>query len=450
VTNLSATGTLASYTYGYDTDPATGLATLLGLRTSVTATLPSAGLTNAVTNFGYDSRDQLTSAAYPAAAPYSGLAASWTYDASGYRTTATANGTASSYVYNKFAGNPLNGPQLQSDGGNSYTYDAKGNVLSRTGSRGNLTLTWDENDRLKTLGGSVTASYLYDYSGRRAAKTVAGATTAYLYDGTDAVAESGPSPAEFLYGPSVDEPLAMSRGGQVYYYAVDGTNSVVALTDNSASVQNSYVWDAWGNALLRNETVANPYGYTARNSGESDLDDYRFRTYEPATGRFLSEDPLRQSAPIYGSELYSYVRNSPVMNGDPFGLRCFSFSTSGPWTVEKRVEKIGPWELALVHEEPYIPWPGPGKIRIPGFPGIFAPKYGPMPPGTQFFCYWNKWVDVTSYLRRRATMWSICDCPPIVWSQSYDETKTDHSRHKAGATRTESYAMPSCMFNPPK
>lgn len=447
VTNQSASGVLAAYSYGYDIDPSTGLATLLGLRTSVTATLPSASLTNAVTNFGYDSRDQLTRADYPAAAPYSGLAASWTYDAAGHRTTATANGATGSYVYNKFASNPLNSPQLQSDGGNSYTYDAKGNVLSRTGSRGNLTLTWDENDRLKTLGGSVTASYLYDYSGRRAAKTVGGATAAYLYDGTAAVAESGASPAEFLYGPGLDEPLAMARGGQVYYYAVDGTNSVVALTDTAAAVQNSYVWDAWGNALLRNETVANPFGYTARNSGESDLDDYRFRTYEPATGRFLSEDPLRQSAPIFGSELYSYVRNSPVMNGDPFGLRCWTFSSSGPWTVEKTVEKIGPWELAAMHEEPYIPWPG--RQLLPGIIPIFVPKYKLMPPGTQFFCYWNKWVDVTSYLRRRVTLTAICDCPPMVWSQSYDETKIEHSRHKAGATRTESYAMP-CEFNPPK
>ena len=48
--------------------------------------------------------------------------------------------------------------------------------------------------------------------------------------------------------------------------------------------------------------------------------DYRARYYNPALGRFLSEDPLGF---LGGSiNLYVYVSNNPDLFGDPFGLKC--------------------------------------------------------------------------------------------------------------------------------
>ncbi len=45
---------------------------------------------------------------------------------------------------------------------------------------------------------------------------------------------------------------------------------------------------------------------------------YRARYYDPATGRFLSEDPIGFDG---GSNFYAYVGNSPTNRKDPLGLR---------------------------------------------------------------------------------------------------------------------------------
>src|SRR5215831_11890974 len=44
---------------------------------------------------------------------------------------------------------------------------------------------------------------------------------------------------------------------------------------------------------------------------------YRARYYDPATGRFLREDPARLAG---GQNFYSYVTNNPVNRNDPLGL----------------------------------------------------------------------------------------------------------------------------------
>src|SRR5207248_1117942 len=46
---------------------------------------------------------------------------------------------------------------------------------------------------------------------------------------------------------------------------------------------------------------------------------FRARYYDPATGRFLSQDPL--SFAIGDSNLYRYVGNSPANEVDPTGLQ---------------------------------------------------------------------------------------------------------------------------------
>src|ERR1700719_1655410 len=44
---------------------------------------------------------------------------------------------------------------------------------------------------------------------------------------------------------------------------------------------------------------------------------YRARYYDPQTGRFLAEDPMRFSG---GSNFYDYTSNNPTGSVDPFGL----------------------------------------------------------------------------------------------------------------------------------
>ncbi len=50
---------------------------------------------------------------------------------------------------------------------------------------------------------------------------------------------------------------------------------------------------------------------------ETSLYFLRARYYDPVIGRFLSEDPARMDG---GTNLYAYVRNSPINFSDPLGL----------------------------------------------------------------------------------------------------------------------------------
>src|SRR5258708_9453606 len=63
--------------------------------------------------------------------------------------------------------------------------------------------------------------------------------------------------------------------------------------------------------------LANPVQYTGREyDEETGLYCYRARYYDPAIGRFISEDPFRFMA---GPNFYQYALNSPVNLGDPSG-----------------------------------------------------------------------------------------------------------------------------------
>lgn len=434
-------GLLASFSYGYDVDPFTSQANLLGVRTAITANVPALGLTNAVTNLGYDSRYQLTRVDYPSAAPYSGVSSTWSYDAAGLRTSATTSGVAANYVYNKFAGKPLNGVQLQSDGANTYAYDGEGNITARNGSSGSFTFSWDYENRLRSVNGDTTAGYLYDYDGRRTMKTVGGASTTYLFSADHPIAESGATAAEYLYGVGLDQPLAMLRGGQIYYYGVDGVDSVVTLNDAAGAVQNTYAWDVWGSLLASTAAVVNPFGYTARDMGEAGMHYYRARYYEPASGRFASEDPLQELLPLPGRELYGYVKNSPAMYSDPSGLRCYSFSARGKPRLMQTIPGDKWWTVVEIKEAappPRIPFFRRGRIQIPWHH-----------IGVRYTCFWRQWQRFTYHFERDVTTTTFCDCPPMVWTQESVERWSESEVRKIRAVKI-SVVNAYCNFHPPK
>jgi RHS repeat-associated protein len=120
-----------------------------------------------------------------------------------------------------------------------------------------------------------------------------------------------------LFGPGIDEPLAMYRNGTVYYYDVDGVGSVSLVNDAAATIQDGYVYDACGQLGNHTSAVANPFGYTGREFGEVNDWFYRARYYSPGIGRFASEDGIHRASRPH---LYRYVLNDPLFFIDPTGL----------------------------------------------------------------------------------------------------------------------------------
>jgi RHS repeat-associated protein len=280
------------------------------------ATVPSQGFSGETTKYYYDPLYQLNRVDYPNVAPLNGEIHQWTYDAIGNRLTSTVNSSTQTYTYQKIGANPLNWQRLTNDGQNAYTYDNNGSSVTRNGSGGNFTFGWNTYNRMVSISGAATANYTYDFQGRRGSKT-AGTATTYLYDGLNLVREAGASSVDYLFGPGIDESLAMSRGGQVYYYETDALGSVAAHADSNGAVQNTYLYDAWGQTRSQTGLLGNSFTYTSREVGEAGLNFYRARYYQPSIGRFLSEDPAGLDTHL---NLYSYVEGDPVFASDPLGL----------------------------------------------------------------------------------------------------------------------------------
>src|SRR5262249_20171028 len=118
----------------------------------------------AVRQFGYDSIDRLTNETVTGPLAY---AKTFTYDAVGNRSTPTTTGAGAGTA--NCASDSRD--RLTSESTASYTYDANGNELSKSGE---ATYTWDFENRLTqaNLTTGATVTHTYDVDGNRV-KTVA-------------------------------------------------------------------------------------------------------------------------------------------------------------------------------------------------------------------------------------------------------------------------------------
>ena len=103
-------------------------------------------------------------------------------------------------------------------------------------------------------------------------------------------------------------------------YLKNAHGDITAVTDVNGNVQNTYIYDAFGNQLNENENDTNPFRYCGEYYDKETGDIYlRNRYYAPCIGRFITEDPIKD-----GFNWYVYVGNNPVSFVDPCGLR-FTF-----------------------------------------------------------------------------------------------------------------------------
>lgn len=272
--------------------------------------------TGDITTWTYDDVYQLLTDDRTGTGAYS---RTYTYDATGNRLTMVYNGVVTTYTYddnNKLTQYVCGGVTT------TFGYDNNGNTIEMVAPGiGTTTYSYDYDNRLTgiTFPNLSTASYTYDGAGNRISATEGGVTTHFLYDGDQVYADYDGSwnlLAKYTGG------ISQRRGITSHFSMLDGLGSVRGLLTTGQVLSDSFVYDAFGTITDSSGSTINPYGYVGalgyrRSDSASGLLHLGAREYNPATGRFLTRDPIGYAG---GLNLYGYVGNNPTGWVDPSGL----------------------------------------------------------------------------------------------------------------------------------
>ena len=104
----------------------------------------------------------------------------------------------------------------------------------------------------------------------------------------------------------------------ISYYMTDPSGTVIATTDASGQVTARFDYKPYGAPVMDPASGVSYAGHVR--DDEVDLVYMQARFYDPATGRFLSVDPVRVGVGLHGGmDRYSYALNNPIANIDPDG-----------------------------------------------------------------------------------------------------------------------------------
>ncbi|BEP61104.1 hypothetical protein GmRootV213_16580 [Variovorax sp. V213] len=124
-------------------------------------------------------------------------------------------------------------------------------------------------------------------------------------------------------GEEQPEPEGFTRD-EIAFYQCDHLGTPHELTDHEGRVAWSARYKAWGEAREaiseagRRAGLANPIRFQGQYfDAETGLHYNRHRYYDPASGRYVSRDPLGLAG---GRNLHVYAGNNPVRGIDPLGL----------------------------------------------------------------------------------------------------------------------------------
>ncbi|WP_307847506.1 RHS repeat-associated core domain-containing protein [Streptomyces sp. F63] len=296
--------------------------------------------------FAYDHLRRLTKAWTQAdktcvAAPSGGVVAgpapywhSYTYDKVGNRLTETlhdtggdsAKDTRRTYSYPE-PGTPqahtLTSVTTDDPGGTArtaYDYDATGNTTHR----GDQVLDWDAEGHLaKVTEGSKVTEYLYGADGERLITRTGSRTTLYLGH-TEVTLDKGAAKAKATrYFDLGDGNRAIRNDDGSFWFTIGdhhGTG-LLAVAAGDLALNQRRVLPFGG---IRGQAPASWPGSKGFVGGTNDTRDTGLthlgaREYDPATGRFISVDPVTDLSDVQQMHGYTYGNNNPLVYSDPNG-----------------------------------------------------------------------------------------------------------------------------------
>ena len=116
--------------------------------------------------------------------------------------------------------------------------------------------------------------------------------------------------------------VSQNRGGAESYYHFDALGSTRELTDDTETVTDTNMYDAWGVDVASSGTTENPFRWVGRLGYHFDegTGEYyvRARRYESLIARWRSKDPIGLGG--HDANLYRYVDGTPADASDASGL----------------------------------------------------------------------------------------------------------------------------------
>ncbi|MDR3709287.1 MAG: RHS repeat-associated core domain-containing protein [Capsulimonadaceae bacterium] len=304
------------------------------------------GSSSSLVTYTYDSSYQLLTEQRTGPTPVN---VSYSYDGLGNRMTKSDPMGLTSYAYN--AANALTGSVAADGASTTNAYDANGNLILENANGTLTTFTWDgenrQTSRTDSTGGQTST---YDATGMRVKLVTPTATTQYVRDGQNVLAEcdqAGATVARYVDSPGVWGGLtSVRRQGVSAYYSFDMSANTRQLTDSTGAVLAAYLYDAFGVELSAASpstgialvpgmspgfgglfvptggsiAIVNPlrfggqYGYWR---DAANVMYVRARWLDATAGRWVSRDPIGFRSMDW--DLYRYVRNNSVIRTDPSG-----------------------------------------------------------------------------------------------------------------------------------
>jgi RHS repeat-associated protein len=259
--------------------------------------------------FSYDAAGALTGeAGHLDGAPYT---RAFRFDSAGNRVQDAADGVETDAVFDE-----LN--RRAADTGGAFRFNGLGCRLDSHAPGPVQSFGYDVRGRLSAAAGAHAVGYTYDAVGERTAVDIDGVRTSYYaFGGAAAYEKTGIELTTCVFLPGSGEVLARFRGQTAVYLHCDALGSVVAASDCLGRALSGFCYEPFGALRAASGGMPELAGYAGHRFDPAGGILMRNRYYDPATGVFLSPDPLGTAG---GLNLYQYASNDPIAQRDAWGL----------------------------------------------------------------------------------------------------------------------------------
>ena len=222
-----------------------------------------------------------------------------------------------------------------SDAASSASNFSENVRMTKDTSKGIASITWNVLHQPQTVtftdGSTISYTYAADGTKLRETRVASGLTTTTDYTG-NLILENGTRSRLLFDGGYVSLP-----GNAYHWFLTDHLGSVRVVASASGAAEEYDHYYPLGGPIAQYSSVTSqqPLKFQGKEWGASkglDLYDFGARRYDPASGRWLSQDPLAEK--YYAHSPYLFCAANPLLFIDPDGMRTYVIQNEdGTYTV---------------------------------------------------------------------------------------------------------------------